>query len=95
MGIVYTRISLRALWHTYLCLKSKRHILTWGQCNCTTHLPVLSIVSAYPNPLYPPRYTFINFCALSAAKGMELIMKAADLNVDKMIEFRPEEGKVF
>jgi hypothetical protein len=44
--------------------------------NCTTHLPVLCSVSAYPNKLYHSGGTLsLNFCALSTAKGMELIMR--------------------
>lgn len=54
---------------------------------CTTHLPVLCSVSAYPYTLYQNRCVegrnlSLNFCALSTAKGMILIM---DDNKTKVI----------
>lgn len=63
--------------HLFVLENSKRHILKCGQGAkpWTTHLPVLCSVSAYPIGLYPLGDTFINFCALSTAKGMELKMK--------------------
>ncbi|EHQ91168.1 hypothetical protein [Desulfosporosinus youngiae] len=63
--------------HLFVLENSKRHILKCGQGAkpWTTHLPVLCSVSAYPIGLYPLGDTFINFCALSTAKGMELKMR--------------------
>jgi len=78
-------------WHTYLCLKRQStHIIIRSLCKQSSPLtsPVIcsipkSLWLDYKIKIRPKLTFFITFCALSEAKGMDIIMEI--INSEKII----------